>query len=208
MKRPPYNSEQITRGILAQREAQRHADEARAKQAQEYSESQIRDLEERSGLINESLSLILKDKDPAILVNMAKARFEDKPLPLHCNDRSLDENTSGRDEFYKLANDLEYGLQLRGTAHVRHSLDRAKEPVALDGVEIPFHTKLAAHLFDRQLDEPKIEKAYDALQSLEAASTPEGELPSDVMAFLLIDVLVVNFERTQRQIEDKQQGNS
>lgn len=74
--------------------------------AQEYRESQIKGLKERSRLIDESLSLILEGKDPVILVNMVKARFDGKPLPLHCNDRSLDENTSGRDAFYNLANAL------------------------------------------------------------------------------------------------------
>lgn len=86
-------------------------------------------------------------------------------------------------------------------------MDNAKESLVIDGVEVPFHTKLAVHILDRQLDDPKIEKAHAALQSLEAVSTPEGDLPSDVMAFLLIDVSVVNFERTQQQIEAKKQGN-
>lgn len=73
---------------------------------------------------------------------------------------------------------------------------------------MPFHTKLAVHLFDRSLENKEIQDAHAVLQDLEAASTPEGELPSDVMAFLLIDVLVVNFERTQQHIEAKQQGNA
>lgn len=208
MKRPNYSSTQIARAFLAQREDQRLAKESRARQAQEYRESQIRDLEERGGLLEQGLDLILEGKDSVILVNMVKARFEDKPLPLHCNDRSLDENTSGRDAFYKLANYLEYGLQLRGTAHVRHSLDRAKEPVVIDGVEIPFHTKLAVHLFDRQLEKPDFQSSLTALQGLETSSTPEGEPPSDVMAFVLIDVLLVNHERTTQQIEDMTQSGA
>lgn len=125
MKRTNHANTQIARAVLAHREAQRLSEETREQQAKEYNESQIRHLEDRCRLIDESLSLVLEGKDPVILVNMVKARFNGKPLPLHCNDRSLDENTSGRDAFYNLANDLEYGLQLRGTEHLSRSLANA-----------------------------------------------------------------------------------
>ncbi len=194
----------IAQAYIEQLEAQRLEVEAEARRAQERRESQIIYLHERSRLIDRCLELTLAGKDHVILINMVKARSNGKPLPLYCNDRFLDENTSGRDAFYDLANDLEYGLQLRGTEHLRRSLEEANEPLVVDEMAVPFHTKLALLLFEPDLRKPKIQKELTALQSLETASTPEGDLPSDVMAFLLIDVLVVNLERTQQQLEDKQ----